>query len=192
MKLYLTVSANQDTPQFRQSLSLGGYKSITPLQNSVFGNLFDDISMYTVKNGYSNRYVGLILKNELPDDAKNIHVWFVYPTTCYSLLRLAAVDLSIDADSIKYMEHVPSYQSKPLYAEFVEADGEVNRVDIGDIDSGDMIGIWFERELKLDTITADQNAIYQITPSDPYRYDELVLSKEDLIEIGISWDLPTP
>jgi CTP:phosphocholine cytidylyltransferase-like protein len=116
-------------------------------------------------------------------------MWFDHPADCISTFKLAAVDLATDAEGEKYMEHAPNMNSKPLYATFSEADGEVNRVSIGDINAGAMVGIWIERSIDITTAKTQQNEIYEVDPSDPYRYLPVELSKEDNVKIGISWDL---
>jgi len=187
MKLYYTVSSKENDVQNKPSLSLGGYKSITALPNSEFGNLFGDISMYTVKNNNQNQYVGLILQNETGKIVQDINVYFVFPNTCYSNLRIAAVDLIKDSHDEYFMERVSTINSKPLYAEFFEANGEENTQNVGDLPINGKLGLWIERAFDLDTIKKDQNNIYEVDPSDPYHYLPLELSKEDDISIVISW-----
>ncbi len=189
MKLYYTVASQPEDKQVKSQLSLGGYKSASLLPSGAFGAMFSEISMYTVKNGNSNRYMGLVLVNNQPTAVKNIELWFTYPVNCYSTLRVAAVDMVVDAEGGLMMEHVPSDMSKPVYAEFVEAGCEVDRVNVGDLPLGGQLGIWIERELNLPLIKEDQNKIYEKSVSDPYRYNEVELAKEDLIELGISWDI---
>jgi len=187
MKLYYTVASAQNDFQTKPSLSLGGYKSSTPLPNGVLGNLFSDISMYTVKNNFGNKYIGLILVNEDSEEHADVNFWFVYPTSCSSLFRVALVDLAVGDDGIPYMEHIPDNNSKPLYATFNEVDGEANKINIGTLASGEMLGIWIERELKIEDIKQEQSSIYVVDPNDPYRYNEVELSKEDDIEINFEW-----
>jgi hypothetical protein len=193
MKLFYTVASQQDATQTKPSLSLGGYKSANQVPSSSFGNLFGDISMYTVKNNNSNAYIGLILLNDEPNAADPaaiycVNMWFEFPEDKVSTFKIAAVDLNTDEDGYKYMEQISSYTSKPLYAEFVEADGEINRVNLGDMAIGDMIGIWIERTLDLEAISSQQNAIYEVDPADPYRFLEVTPSKSDEILIGINWE----
>lgn len=188
MRLYYTVASQQDDPQAKPNLSLGGYKSLTPVPNSILGNLFGDISMYSVKNASGDQFIGLMLVND-GVEARQVQIWFKYPTNCASVFKLAAVSLATDTDGQQYMEHISNYSSKPLYAEFEEADGEVNRVNVGDIPAGGMIGLWVSRTLNLECLKVQQNAIYTPDPADPYRFNEIVLPKEDLIEIGMSWDI---
>lgn len=189
MRLYYTVASEPEAVQTKPSISLGGFKSSSPVPNSNFGSLFGDISMYTVKNANGNKYIGLVLKNDTTNAVKDILLWFVFPTKCYSKFRLAAVDMVADSEGSLLMEHIPDNTSKPLYATFVEADGVGHEANIGDLAAGEILGIWFERELLLDVIKEDQNAIFEKTPSDPYLYQEIELGKEDNISIGISWDI---
>lgn len=190
MKLYYTVASQQDVAQPKPNLSLGGYKSSTVVPNSVLGNMFADISMYTVKNYTSPSYIGLILVNDsATEKAIDVNLWFKHLDDCITTFKVAAVDLTTDAEGEKYMEHIPNFNSKPLYATFSEADGEVNRVSIGDILAGGMVGLWFERTIDIATAKTQQNAIYEVDPADPYRYLPVELSKEDQVDIGISWDL---
>jgi hypothetical protein len=152
--------------------------------------MFPDVSMYTVKNYTSPTYIALILVNDsATEKAIDVNMWFDHPTDCISTFKLAAVDLATDAEGEKYMEHTPNMNSKPLYATFSEADGEVNRVSIGDINAGAMVGIWIERSIDIATAKTQQNEIYEVDPADPYRYLPVELSKEDQVNIGISWDL---
>ena len=187
MKLYYTTPTGYLGLQTKPNLSLGGYQSITPLPNSTVGNLFGDISMYTVKNSTQNQYIGLMLKNETIATVHSILIYFVYPTTCYSLMRVAAVTPAVDTDLHSYIENVGSIQSKPIYATFSAADGVTNAVNIGDLAAGGVLGIWFERELLESVIKTDQNNIYVVDPSNPYRYLPVDLSKEDSINIVLSW-----
>ena len=188
MKLYYTVSSAPEDVQLKPDLSLGGYKSSTPMPSSELGNMFGDISMYTVKNGNQNQYIGLIAKNELDVDIENIKVWFTFNTNCYSLLKISAIDLSVDSDGNYMMERVKTIFSKPIYSDFKEASTEETAVDLGSLLKGEFFGIWIERSLLLDKIKEDQEAIYQKDPSNPYYYNEIVLDKTDEIALNISYD----
>jgi hypothetical protein len=192
MRLYYTVASQPEAVQNKPSISLGGYKSSSPLPNSVVGNIFSDISMYTVKNANTNKYIGLVLKNETTKDAVNIEICFIYPTGAASKFRVAAVDMALDAEGQYYMEHIIENSSKPLYANFAEADGETNKINIGDLAIGEVVGIWLERELLLDAIKTQQNEIYQKTLTDEYRYEEIELPKEDNIGFAITWEEVVP
>jgi len=189
MKLYYTAASQPEALQPKPMLSLGGFKSSSPVPNSVMGNLFGDVSMYTVKNNNANAYIGLVLVNDGTEDAFGVNVWFDHPDESASTFSVAAADMGTDSEGNKFMEHVPSLNSKPLYAEFAEADGEINRVNIGDLPVGGQVGVWIKRSLNIDALKAQQNSIYKQDPLDPYKFLEVKLPKEDTVGIGLSWDL---
>ena len=188
MRLYYTVITEEEAIQSRPSYSLGGYKSQSKLVNGQIGNLFSDISNTTISTYNQNQYIGLVLRNELSIQARNIKLWFVYPDKCYSKFRLAAVDMALDSKGVQFMENIQTLNEKPIAADFYEADGELNKLNIGDLGIGEKVGIWVERELLLDFIKEDQMNIYTNDPAKQGRYIEVPLGKEDDIGIGISWD----
>jgi len=189
MKLYYTSPTGSEAVQTKPQMSLGGYKSSTTLTNSQFENLFSDITNVTVQNFNQNQYVGLVLKNELGSDITGVKLWFEYLENSYSLFRVAAVDMSIDASENLQMEHISDMYSKPLNGEFFEADTVDNAVDLGDLIADEQIGIWIERELLTDVILEQQSAVYAPDPdlSKEGRFVEVVLPKFDEIKICISW-----
>ena len=185
MRLYYTASQPEER-QAKLSLSIGGYKSAVPVSNDVFGNMFSDITMYTVKMGVLKSFLGLVLKNETAA-VLNLDIWVVVPANCYSKYKLSAVDMATDSDGNPFMERVSHNGARPLYAEFVSADGEPNKLNIGAIAAGECVGLWIERELDLDIIKDDQNKIYEKDNTNPYRYVELELAKSDSIEFHIEF-----
>jgi len=185
MRLYYT-SSTLNTPQTKPSLSLGGYKAVSPIPNDQFGNLFGDISMYTVKNAVDQHYIGLILVNEKAA-ASSVYLWFEHPEGAYSKMRVAAVDLLVDPEGNQYMEQIPAYTSKPLYAEFHEANGEANKVDLGPIPAGGAIALWINRELNLEVIKEEQGKIFEPNPLQTYIFQEIELAKEDSIAMVLDW-----
>lgn len=188
MYLYYTSINGKESQQLNPTLSLGGFKSSSRVDNNKFGNLFGDISNVTISNYNQNQYIALILKNETGANKTNINVWFGYPEKCYSKFLIAAVDMVADASGILQMEYVNNKESKPLFATFYEADGEANSVNIGNLDDGDQVGIWIERELLIDFIKQDQSNIWEDDPAQPGRVKEIVLGKSDDIKLNIKWD----
>lgn len=188
MFLYYTIVSAENNIQQKPQLSLGGFKAINKVDSNKLNNLFSDISQLTVANYSQNLYIALILRNELSADCENIKIFFTYPENCYSKLRIAAVNLVEDKDGFLQMEHVETPNSKPLFAEFFEADGVDNAVNIGDLEPGESVGIWIERELLIDFINEDQSKVYEPDTNIPTRYKERELEKEDNIQINISWD----
>lgn len=187
MKLYYTVSSASEAVQVKPHLSLGGYKSQSQVTNSQFGNMFSEVTPTTISNFNQNQYIGLVLKNDSIIDVTNVEIYFTFPTGCYSILRLAAVDMVADSAGTLQMEHIDNQFSKPLNATFYEASGSANKVDVGDLDAGTQIGIWIERELLIDVITAQQAAVYEPDPALEGRFKAVVLDKYDDIGMKISW-----
>lgn len=189
MRLYYTTSQGSEQVQDKPSLSIGGYKSSSPVPNGKLGNLFSDISQATLSTYKQNQYAGLILKNELPTSVNNAKLWFDFPSDCYSKFRVTFVSLSADSEGQLYMERLTDKYSKPIsIQEFFEADGETNKVNIANFLSGAQVGVWIERELLLDKIKEDQTLVYELQEGYTDRYKERVLGKEDDIKLNISWD----
>lgn len=189
MKLYYTVTSKQDDPQAKSSLSLGGYKSYNEVTNATIGNLFPDISMYTVKNKITKYYVGVMLKNDSAVTTYDVKLWVEYNTGCVSIVKAAVLDLVADDNGEMFMERIANNSTKPLYATFYECEDEANAIDIGDMLAGELVGVWFEREIDIDTISTQQNEIYTRDPNDPYHYLPVELDTEDNVEIHIGYNL---
>lgn len=187
LKLYYTTTKGKDELQPKFYNSLGGYKSATPVKNDEFDNFFGELSSYTISNNSENQYIGLILINE-GDSKTNISVYFSRGENCYSKLYIAAVDLVTDENGDKFMESVPTINSSPLYAEFVEAEGVENSVNIGDIDSGESVGIWLKREILRNIIIADHSIVAETDPQDENRVVPVVRDRSDTIDIVFSYD----
>ena len=187
MQLFYTVSSKPEDVQPKPSLSLGGYKSSSPLQSNLMGTMFGDISMYTVKNSYSNNYIALVLKNTTGVDVTNVMFSFTIPSTSYAAFNVAAVGMIADSDGNLAMEQVQTNMSKPISATFYSANGVANAVNIGSILAGGQIGLWVERVLDLPTIKTDQANLATPTVADPYIYEANVLGKEDDIDMVINW-----
>lgn len=189
MYLYYTNITGNELVQSKPQLSLGGFKSSTRLTNSQLLNLFGDISQLSINQFNGNQYRGLVLKNELGVSATDVYLWFVYPADKYCKLRVAAVNMVLDSEGHYQMEHIDNVNSKPLYAEFFEADGKDNKVGLGDIASGEQIGIWIEREFMIDDIILGEQDVYEeVTSVDNVKtYREKVRQTVEEIEINISW-----
>jgi len=184
MYLYYTVASQPEDAQLKAILSLGGFKSSNKIPNGKLNNMFSDISALSVTNYNQNRYIGLVLKNESGVDATDIYMWFDYPTGCFSKFRISALDMTTNSEGELVMEHVDSVNEQPVYADFNEADGEANKVLIGNLAAGEQIGIWIEMELLVDLIAADYDNVYTDDPSKEWRY--LPVEKETIDDVGLS------
>jgi hypothetical protein len=186
-KLYYTTAQGQDVLQPRSDKSLGGYRSASLVKNDDFDNLFGEISNYTLKNSADqSQYVGLILHNDSITGITALNVWFEYPAKCYSKIEIAVIDLSQDADHKYFMENVPSITSSPVYATFHEADGEANKVSIGNMTAGETVGIWLKRTVLKSVADADIAAEIVVDPTNEHRVIFVAPDKSDTIEMKMS------
>jgi hypothetical protein len=191
MKLYYTSSTSQDAIQADPRLSLGGYKSASPLPNNAFDNLFSEITQFMLSKLPEDEFIALVLKNETGVEVDNLWLWFEYGNTPYSKYLVAAVDMTADVNGILQMEHVPNRNSKPLYADFYEAPGQVNAVEIGTVAIDGMVGIWIQRSLVdglADSIQAENN-LYTTDPNNADLVVPIVPDKQDAISIHMEWGL---
>jgi len=183
MRLYYTVASTTDDRQTKAGNSLGGFRSSTMLPNGTFDNLFGEISMLTIQRGDIPQYIGLILRNETGAEVTDIEMWFDFPENLYSNVKVSAVALNANG----YMECLPNINSRPLMADFVEANGEANAVGLGALPIDGAIGLWFERTLNLEDIKRIQSDIYEVDPSDSRRFLPVELAKFEDIKINIRW-----
>jgi hypothetical protein len=190
MKLYYTNPTAEEYPQSDPRLSLGGYKSASPVPNDSFDNLFGEISQFMLsKNIPEDEYIGLILKNETAYNIQGITLWFDYGNNAFSTFKVAAVNLTPDANGVLKMEHIPSRTSQPLYADFYEANGVGNAVEIGDLEVGEMVGLWIVRSL-IDGLAASvqsDDKLYQPNPVLTDQVIPIVLDKYDSVSISFDW-----
>jgi hypothetical protein len=189
IKIYYTTTAGQDQPQDKIQLSLGGYKSSTPFKSGELNNLFSEITDYTITVADQDQYIGLIVVNDSLSVVENINLWFIHPVSgCYSKLYVSAVDLSTDSNGIKYMESIVNINSKPVYSDFIEADGIDNKQDLGSLEAGGAFGLWIKRELVDANIIADKTTLIQEDPNNSDKVAQIQLSQSDLIQMFISYD----
>lgn len=146
LKLYYTGCKTYNTPQINKNMSLGGFPSSTPIQNSVLGNLFSSISSYSKENEVKET-IGLILKNTGTTDINNILFWFDVPEGSGAIYQVAAVSLAQNSKGEYYMEDISNSYSLPYQAEFYDSNNEEESVSLGELKAGEMIGLWIKREV---------------------------------------------
>ena len=108
MRLYYTVSSGYNDPQSKLVNSLGGFKSSTPVPNDQDNNVFDELSLLSLVKG-ETQYIGLILKNELGVEVKNVQLWFETPEGSYGSFQLAAVQTDKNNEGQPFFEMIPDY-----------------------------------------------------------------------------------
>lgn len=146
MRLYYTVSSKEDDVQAKPNLSLGGFKSSSPVQNNISNNLFSDLSLFSLERA-GTEYVALILKNELELKTTEVKLWLENDINGYCKYRVSVVELS----TIKAMEHIPTINSMPFYAQFYEVNSSEDFIAIPDMNMEDMFGIWIERSINTES-----------------------------------------
>lgn len=185
LKLYYT-SASLNSDQRKAQLSIGGFKSNLPVDNGGSGAFFSDISMMSVKENLK-KYLCLMLVNEGDKIAYDVCIHFIYPENNFLNIQIAIVEPVNVSGEGYYVARVNNINEKPLYVEFTPADGVLNKVNIGDIEPGKMVGIWFESSLNLETIKNSEDLIYEQEGVDTYRYKEVELPTVENIKLNIDW-----
>ena len=185
LKFYYTA-AGLNINQNKAHLSLGGFRSNLPVANGEFGAFFSDISMMAVKDNVK-KYLCLMLVNEGIKIAYDVCFHFVYPENNFLNLQIAVVEPVNVSGEGYYVARVENINAKPLYVEFVPANGVLNKVNLGDIEPGKMIGVWFESSLNLETINNSEDLIYTQEGIDTYRYREVELPTIEDIKLNIDW-----
>ena len=176
IKLYYTTKVAAEDIQTRADLSLGGFKSSTMIPNNSLSNLFSDLSLYSIQRN-SSEFIAVIATNTAAADIVNINVWFGYPAMCQRKIEIAAVDLTVEGE----MEGIDSAFSQPYYADFHEADGEGNKIQLGDIEAGKSIGIWLKSSIVLQNIEgvySDENIETNGNP----------IEEEESVRIIFDWE----
>lgn len=187
MFLYYTSLTAEGIEQVSPYLSLGGFKSASKVDNGMLNNMFSDISLHSISNKNQNRYIGLVLKNETAAPLTNVKMWFEHPADSYSILKMDVIDMALNSAGVLQMESIRTINSKPLYADFVEATVD-SKYDVGGLAVGEQIGVWIEMELLIDFIKTDMEEVAIPDPANTYRYLEKPKNTQDLIKLKISWD----
>lgn len=147
LKFYYTNISENGGIQTRSDLSLGGYKSATVVPNDSVGNLFSDISVYSVREN-RDEYIALTLVNETGAEVTDVILYFDYPENRQKDIELAFVSFNLSDE----IEIIPNSYSKPFNATFNAADGVDNALNIGTLAVGAKIGVWFKKILNVSNI----------------------------------------
>jgi len=185
IKLYYTTPEKEGVEQIRPMLSLGGYRASNTIPNDEFGNLFGEITPLSIDKN-KDEYRALVIKNEGVDTLIDVRLWFTYPGKVYAKFLIAAVEMTQGEGGELIMEHVNSIFSRPMYAEFFEANGEVGAVTIGGIEAGTQIGIWLKRVLDIEAITQDHESNLEYNQQTKL-YKEIPLETSETVGLVIDW-----
>lgn len=186
MQLFYTVSSGYLATQVKSINSLGGFVSSTKVPNDVFSNLFDELSLRTIKDAQTE-YRAIILKNESDDIVQNVQLWFTIPEDAYCSCQIGATLLNQSEDGSQYMESIPSMYSAPFNTQLYDATEE-NKVTIGNMEPGQMIGLWISRSINKEKAVEDYNNVAERDLTTESRYKPVTHSKEETLSLEISWD----
>ena len=125
MIFYYTGAASLDASQNLEYLSLGGFKSNTPIPNSKETSIFDEISFLGLKEGRDSTLC-IMLKNETENSKNNILFWLEYPSDSECEYEVAFVL----PNSLGQVELIESQFATPYNASFVSCLGEINKINI--------------------------------------------------------------
>lgn len=189
MRLYYTISSGANNEQPTVSSSLGGFCSSTPVMNDEFGNLFDEVSVMTIRTG-RDEYRALVLRNEDSVTHRNIKV-SVTPASEGSICsyKMAIVQMT-DADKYgnKKMESIRSPYSRPFNAQFTDM-VEGASVVIGELKPNEQVGIWICRHIDAEAARKQYHDVAEPDPTDPTgrRYRPITHVKEESFNFVFEW-----
>lgn len=189
MRLFYTTTTGYLNDQPNPERSLGGYQSSSPVANDDFSNIFDEISVMTIRSG-RDEYRAIVLKNEFPEKKTNVRLSMELSdhSICSYKLALAQLDI-VDANGNVSMEYLQAMNNKPFRAQFVDmVPGAV--VEVGNMDPGAVIGIWLCRHIDKDAARQQYNDVCKPDPLDPTgrRYIGVEKPTEELVNLNITWD----
>ena len=129
MNLYYTTASGYNEAQPNPSISLGGYKSSTLVGNDDFDNMFDEISIMSIRSG-RDEYRAIIIRNDFVVSMTNLEVKVVADPDAICTYKLAIAPLNgIDKYRRRFMEHV---------------------LTIGNLAPEEEIGLWICRHIDKD------------------------------------------
>lgn len=189
MQLYYTTTIGYNAIQTNPSRSLGGFKSSTLVINDDFSNLFDDVSIMTVRNARPE-YRAIILRNEFMSQVRKVKVSVKNAADSICRYKMAVEYLvTTDKYGTKKMSNVQSAQSRPFAAQFVDmSEGVV--LDLAEtLNSGQEVGIWICREIDKTKAREQYDNVCKPDPTDPTgrRYVAVERLIEEAVDIVVDW-----
>lgn len=152
MNLYYTTTTGYNEAQPNPSISLGGYKSSTLVGNDDFDNMFDEISIMSIRSG-RDEYRAIIIRNEFSISLTNLTVKVVADPDAICTYKLAVAPLNkVDKYGRRSMENVATVNNKPFHATFVDMTPDTV-LTIGNMNPEDEIGLWICRHIDKEKAT---------------------------------------
>jgi hypothetical protein len=143
LQLNYTGAFKENDLQDNPSKSLGGYVSGSKVPSGNLNNLFSSISQFTKEKALFE-IIGVVLKNTSQNNIVNIEIWTESESDSYCNVEIAVVSLASDGGG-NFMEKITNRNSLPYNAVFYNIEGVANKINIGDLAIGGMLGIWFKR-----------------------------------------------
>lgn len=188
MNLYYTTTVGYDSPQPNSDRSLGGYKSSTKVVNDDFGNLFDELSVMTMKNN-RDEYRAIILRNDYDTPVAQVKVNVIISEDAICSYKMAIGVLNgKNKYNQKFMENVETVFGKPFHAKFVEMTADTI-LEIGRLNPGDEVGLWVCRHVDIEAARHQFNDVCEPDPKDPTGriYRPITYPTTESVDIAISW-----
>lgn len=174
--------------QFDSSKSLGGYISGTPIPNATLHNVFGDISQMTRANARKNEWRAIAIKNTGVTTKTIVQAYFTLPVdvnnnpTNVCDFKIGFVSPSADSCGDLQSELLPSMYSTPYTITVVSANGVGNALQLPDVDPGEYLVLYIERNLQdsfRDALTTQQYV--------DIMNGDLALIKQEDIQLTLSW-----
>jgi len=179
MIFYYTNSVEPGGIQTVARLSTGGFVSGSIVPNDVLNEIFSNISLNTETN---TQYRLLALKNTLPNTVDNIVMKFYLNEDIISQFEVALVLPALDKCNDYVFEKIASQYSKPMTGQFqIVSDGL--QIDGGSLDPGAVLGVWLCRKFDV-----EGNPVKSCEELGEDYNNEVVVEKEDDIQINVMWD----
>lgn len=187
LKLYYTGAIKFDQSQTEPIKSLGGFISSTEVPNGLLGNLFGDLSRFTVMQGKAEIRV-FAIKNTAVVTKANLKCWFTYPNNGSSDTNDCEYDVGFAVPTVDdcgdlQTEAISSIYATPYTTLNSGKVGEVNALAIGNLDAGDYLCIFVRRKIKASAQQpmSDADLLAVLDGS-------LVLPKVEDIQLSFGWD----
>lgn len=186
MRLLYTVSSAYMAIQKNTVYSTGGFVSSTVIPNDTFGNLFDELSINTLKNA-RNEYRAIVLHNDGAEVATNVKIWFENPEENICAYKIGAVGLTETENGERYMESIPNIYSRPFIIQLYDATPEAP-VSVGDVQPGQMIGLWIERSIDKEKAIEEYNNVAERDLTTETRYKPVEKQTQETLNIQFYWE----
>lgn len=191
MELFYTGAKKFLDEQKKAELSLGGFVSSTKVPNDFFGNLFGEVSAYTIDKN-SRETIAIVLQNTTGADVIDVLLHFIFPVGTFVKVEVASVQLTQDTEGSFCMEKIENMRALPFVGTFFEANGIGNAVNLGNLADKAFLGLWLQRtlvpDIKKDNFEcAALEANFSDGLKDEVGFVTVPLPQDETVELNLSW-----